>query len=550
MIRPAIIPGSVFGAPEHIPSVPIVGGNHEGGNGQKHPHTKAVDALENINREETEVVDARRDHDGHSQAQILLRIAQTAKLFHDPAGTPYADVTLKGHRETLAVRGKNFKMWLTREFFSVSGAAPNSDALAKAISWAEASALIDGDERPVFIRIGHHDGKTYLDLADDVWRAVEITANGWRVVSNPPVRFRRTPGMRPLPAPQHGGSIDALRPLVNVKREEDYTLLVAWLIGALAPAGPYPLLAINGEQGSGKTRLVTLLRNLIDPNAAPTRAMPRDDRNAFISASNSFLQVFDNLSAVTADLSDTLCRIATGGGFATRALYTDGDEVLIDVARPILLNGIGEVVGRPDLMDRAINVALAQIEEGKRRTESELKADFERSHPLILGALLDAVVVGLRRLPEVHLTKAPRMADFARWVSACEPGLWEGEKFLAAYNGNRATAVSDLLDADIVAAAIRRFMRARDEWCGTASLLLSALNSQERDKGSRARGWPELPKTLSDRLRRLATAMRANGIDVAFSREGHSRQRLVHLRRASASAPPAPSAEGREGHNA
>jgi hypothetical protein len=39
-----------------------------------------------------------------------------------------------------------------------------------------------------------------------------------------------------------------------------------------------PLLAISGEQGSAKTVLSKMLKALVDPNAAPVRALPREER--------------------------------------------------------------------------------------------------------------------------------------------------------------------------------------------------------------------------------------------------------------------------------
>ena len=116
-------------------------------------------------------------------------------------------------------------------------------------------------------------------------------------------------------------------------------------------------------------------------------------------------------------LSDALCRLASGGSFAVRQLYTDDEEVLFQAARPILLNGIEDVISRPDLGDRAIFLTLTPIGEAQRRPEAELWREFEIARPRILGALLDAVVHGLRALGGVELDRLPRMADFALWAS-------------------------------------------------------------------------------------------------------------------------------------
>ena len=179
------------------------------------------------------------------------------------------------------------------------------------------------------------------------------------------------------------------------------------------------------------------------------------------------LQAFDNVSGLPAWISDTLCRLATGGGFAVRQLYTDQDEVLFDAARPVILNGIEDIVTRPDLADRAVFLTLEPIPEERRRPEAELWAALEAERPRILGVLLAAVVEGLKRLPETHLPKLPRMADFALWATACETALWSAGTFWSAYCGNREEVVEGVIDADPIAAAVRAIMVTRTEWTGT-----------------------------------------------------------------------------------
>src|SRR5205807_3190212 len=233
----------------------------------------------------------------------------------------------------------------------------------------------------VNIRVAEHAGRLYLDLADEDWRAAEIGADGWRVLGCPPVRFGRAPGMLPLPVPERGGSIEALQSFLNISDQNDFVLVVAWLLAALRSSGPYPLLAISGEQGSAKTVLSKMLKALVDPNAAPVRALPREERDLMIAANNGYLLAFDNLSGLPVWLSDALCRLASGGSFAVRQLYSDDEEVLFEAARPILLNGIEEVISRPDLGDRAIFPILAPIGEVQRRPENELWREFEIERP-------------------------------------------------------------------------------------------------------------------------------------------------------------------------
>jgi hypothetical protein len=327
---------------------------------------------------------------------MLIQIAACDELFHTTAGTAFADVLVDGHRETWPIRSKRFRGLLRRRYYEATGSALSGQAISSELDLLEARAQFDAPERCVHTRIAEHAGYIYLDLADSHWRAVEIGPDGWRVNRFPPVRFRRPAGMLPLPIPEPGGSIEALGSLLNLSSRSDFVLVVAWLLAALRPSGPYPLLAISGEQGSAKTVLSKLLKTLIDPNVAPVRALSREERELMIAANNGYLLAFDNLSALPNWLSDALCRLASGGSFAVRRLYTDDEEVLFQAARPVLLNGIEEVISRPDLGDRAIFLSLTPIRDAQRRPEGELWRQFELVRPQILGALLDAVAQGLR----------------------------------------------------------------------------------------------------------------------------------------------------------
>jgi hypothetical protein len=466
---------------------------------------------------------------GPTQADILIGFAQSVALFHAPDGNGYADVEVNGHRETWPIRAKGFRRWLARRFFEETGGAPSSEALHSALNVIEAKAHFDAPERQVHIRVGELHGRLYLDLGDEAWRAVEIDATGWRIVDNPPVRFRRASGMKAIPVPERGGSIEVLRSFLNVQSDADFVLVVAWALACFRSRGPYPVIVLSGEQGSAKSTFSSILRALLDPNSAPLRALPREDRDLFIAASNGHVLAFDNVSGLPAWISDTLCRLSTGGGFAVRQLYSDQDEVLFDAARPLILNGIEDVVTRPDLADRAIVLTLEAIPEVRRRPAEALWQAFEAERPRVLGVLLDAVARGLAELPSTKLERLPRMADFALWATACETALWPSGTFWAAYCGNRDEAVDSVIDADPIAATVRIFMQSRTEWAGTASDLLGALGELAGERVAKGKTWPDSPRALAGRLRRAATFLRKAGIEISFAREGRARTRLIRI---------------------
>jgi hypothetical protein len=191
---------------------------------------------------------------------MLNDVRLCEELFHTSAGVAFADFITDGHRETWPIRSKRFKTWVRRCYYRATGAAPGAAVLGPALDLLEARAQFDGPERVVHTRVAEHAGRLYLDLADERWRAVEIGPDGWQVLGSPPVRFER------------GGSIEAVRSFLNISSQNDFVLIVAWLLAALRPTGPYPLLAISGEQGSAKTVLSKLLRALVDPRSEHSRA--------------------------------------------------------------------------------------------------------------------------------------------------------------------------------------------------------------------------------------------------------------------------------------
>ena len=450
------------------------------------------------------------------QSDVLIELARDADLFHTEEGVTFAGVEVDGHAETWPIKSKGFQEWLLHRYFIQEGGAPNREAITSVIAMLEARARFKGPTRQVHLRTAGCNGKIYLDLCDPQWRAVEIDATGWSVVDTPPVRFTRARGMLPLPTPVNGGTVDDLRQFINIKDDDHFILIVACIVAALRDRGPYPILALRGEEGTGKSTLVRIIRSLVDPNKVPLRPLPRDERDLYIAAKNGYLLAFDNVSTLPPWVSDAFCRLASGGGFATRMLYTDQEEVLIDATRAVILNGIEDFVARPDLAERTVFISLTPIANKDRRVEAELKAAFEAKRPAILGALLDAVAHGLRSLPNIQLDTLPRIADFAKWATACEGGMFVPGSFEEAYGRNRKAAVADVIEADMVASAVRTFMLTKEDWSGTAAALADALEDVVGEKHANSKAWPDSPRGLRARLQRAQAPLRKIGIVVSF----------------------------------
>lgn len=468
--------------------------------------------------------------EGESLATVLVGLVRNSgtELFHDADSDPYAGIPHDGHVEVLRLRDKVFSRWLAGLAYRELGKAVGAAAQADAQRALEAAATFDGRQQDVHVRIAACDDGIVVDRGDAAWSAIVVTASGWRLVDRPPVAFRRPRGMLELPAPARGTSLAALHPFLNC-HDGDLPLLLAWLAAALRPSGPYPVLALIGEQGSAKSTTARVLRSLVDPNKAPLRNLSRCDRDLMISATSSWVLAFDNVSQIPAWLSDALCCVVTGSGFSSRELYSDDAETILTACRPIVLTGIEDFVSRSDLLDRALICRAPIIESSRRRDEETFWREFEAVRAGIFGSLLGAVACGLRRLPGVRLTELPRMADFARWATACEPGLGlQHGDVVRALRRSADEAVQVALEASPIARAIQALVEERGPTEMPATELLARLN-ERRGAQPEPHGWPKAPNALSGMLKRVAPNLRARGIAVeldARPRSAHSPRRI------------------------
>ena len=465
------------------------------------------------------------------RSDSLLAVAEGAELWHTRTRTAYASIEVNGHKEHWPVDSVAFKQWMAGRFYEVTKGAPTGQMLADALRVLEVRAIQEGACNTPHMRTAWQEGASWLDLCDEDWRAIKITSDGWEVVSQPPVKFVRTQIMQALPEPTSGHLIEELRGFVNAE-EDDFKLIVGWLLAALwGRAKTYPVLALGGEQGSGKSTMARLLRTLVDPSEIASLAPPKDDRDLFATAANVHVLSFDNISSVPPWLSDTLCRLSTGGGYVARKLHTDNEPAYFTGARPIVVNGIPSLTDRADLADRALTVRLLRIDEKTRHTEDELWTDWLNAMPGIVGSLLDALSSAIRNFDDIKLKKMPRMADFAKLMAACEPGLgWEQEAFINAYEANRSAISEAIFESDPVAVAIRDFILNRPEprnWEGTATELLAELNKNVSDEMRRSRFWPTKVNALGNAVDRAAPALRLRGIHI--TKHVTSKARLIHI---------------------
>ena len=419
--------------------------------------------------------------------------------------------------------------WLIARYRTETGDLPHGNAVQEVLHGLDAEAWA-GPERRVELRTAMRDGAYYLDLCDRERNVVKCTRDGWSIVRDvPELHFLRPTGMGALPVPDPAGNLSTLWDLLPTDPERDLAdpdatriLLTSWLLGAYHPNGPYPILCLSGEQGSGKSTVARLLRFLVDPKGEDYRALlnrpPREEQDLWVTALAQRVLALDNLSHLSSELSDALAALATGGAHESRKLYSDAETAFVPACRPIAMTAIGQVAVRGDLLDRSLQVSLPTIESAC--TEKAFWEAATALRPLVLGGIMNCLCAALRHYDEVDHGELPRMADFAAWVLAMEAERdllpWGPGEFSTVYAENRQAGQRIAADSSILTAPLLDI--AKRGLSGTAADLLTALNTCV-DPFTRDRPeWPKTPTRLSTLLNELAPALRAMGVSVARKR--------------------------------
>lgn len=252
-----------------------------------------------------------------TQQDVLIALAhQRFFMFHDEQDRPFGRLLDGVDRRAFAIGGVECSRHLQASYKEVCGSYPSRRHVKDAMHALESEAVLEGPQEPVFLRVarGASNDEVFLGFGGADGRACRVTPTGWEVMPLAPVNFVRRETAKSVPPPVAGGSIELLREFVNVEEESEFRLLTAWLSMTLSPTGPYPILILQGGQGSAKSTTAKVLKALIDPVSAPARPLPSSERELAISAESNWIMAFDNLSGLPTSMSDALCRLSSGGG--------------------------------------------------------------------------------------------------------------------------------------------------------------------------------------------------------------------------------------------
>jgi len=448
----------------------------------------------------------------HVADQLVELVNTNAELFHDISNNCYARFINNGHQECWNLESSGFSDWLCYRYFLLTHGAPSETSIKTALGTLKGQAKYECEEKEVFRRVGKDADALWIDLCDENWRAIKVEAGSWEIVNEPNILFERSPSMISLPNPSEEGDIAPLWSLINIP-EEDRNLLLCWILECFRVDTPYLVLELIGEQGSAKSKTQDILRGFIDPNQVNLRVRPKNRESLFVSAENSHLVSYENLSHIQSEIQDAFCSLATGGGFADRTLYTNKEETIIEVKRPVVLNGISTLVTAQDLLDRTLHIDVPRIE--YRKTEKEIRLEQEENQGKIFGGILDLLANTLKILPSVDISheSLPRMADFAYLGEAVYLSLGhQNGKFLTEYERSCSEGVYRTIESSPVATKLINHIDNCSglEFRGTIGDLYEELSYMHNAEEA----WPKSSRGFGSALRRIAPSLRTLGYQV------------------------------------
>lgn len=469
---------------------------------------------------------SKNSSDESTQSQVLIKLIKDNEsvLFHDDKNLLYAAVNDNGHRNIWNIESERFKNWLNNIYYKKTNKPICKKSFDEAYSQIKAFAMFDCEKDiNLSVRVAKSNNNTFwYDLTNNEWQAVKITPDEWYVEDKPPILFCRYRHQRSQITPNSNGDIRQVLKYVNI--QHNHTLFLCWLVTCFVPDIPHPMPIFYGEKGAAKSTTCEFLKMIIDPSSLET-LMLNDKKSLIVNLQQHWFLPFDNVSTLSTEKSDILCRAITGGGIQQRKLYTNADDYIFNFQKCIAINGVNNVAHRSDLMDRAIMIELSRIDEESRKEITEIRYEFEKDLPYILGGIFNVLSKAMSIYPTLCLERLPRMADFARWGYAVAEALGGlGQAFLDEYAKNQSDRDSEILSSDVVAVLIISFMNDLNEWSGTVSELYLKLTQLAPKIGinTRSKEFPARANYLSKRINAIRSNLKSAGITFEYKKKSNA----------------------------
>ena len=469
-----------------------------------------------------------------TQSELLIRKGALCP-FCTKDGNFWITITEDGHHQTFPLTNSRQVVIALKSIYKrLTGERITSKICEEVIEELEEYAYEHRISSNLAHRFAYRDGEILYDMDGYSGKAVKISAEGYDdEIVTPPQMFIQNSTYALQVQPDQNTEAEELPELLarhfNLKDESEVKLFAIYLVSTfLSPIINVPILILNGEKGSSKSTALRRLEQIIDPKTIDLTGAPKSDADLEVRLHNNCFITLDNLSFLSKKTSDLLARSVTGGSASRRQLYTDSNEISLDLRCMVALNGIGMIAREADLLDRALMFTFTRIDEKEIKTEKELQVAFAEDLPKILGAIFLCVSAVLGDENEVLVERKTRMADFfeaaikiGRVFSMADEEtaelLWKNHKFV-----NRQT-----LCENIVAQCLEEFMMKRKEYKGSVTELLGKLYEVAENNNIKLSSLPGQPNVLSRRLNEIKSNLEMTGIFFEVKNKGSFRE--IHI---------------------
>jgi hypothetical protein len=494
------------------------------------------------------------EEESNSITEILSTINERyINIFYDQFNRLYVTIRVNGHIEHVRLDSNRFKSVIRTEYYAKEHKALSEDRLEGILKLIESQLTLDEsiEKRELHLRVAKIDDESvYYDSTNSKWEIVKISKEGWDIIQNNEIpifkRHDTSSISQVYPLKDYDVGIwDKFLSLFNLGSKNDKVLFSVLLISLFIPDIPKPILILSGEGGGAKTTAFNIIKRLVDPGSTDTIAFPKQINDLIQILDHNYVNCFDNVSSISEEISDLICRAVTGAGYSKRALYTDDSDIIYKIKRFIGVNGINLATTRADFLDRSLIIKAKRIEDRFRKKEADIEKEIERLKPHVLGFIFDILVKVLKYRDEHPNEKIlengyPRMADFAEWGEVIARCLgYEKNEFINAYFENINSQNDEVIEASPIAEAILLFVKDWEtgyQWSGTPSRLhtdLTNMIDQIKPDLKKSSLWPKASSALTPKINEVKTNLRYRGVHIVTGERDRDGKRIITITKLS-----------------